>query len=184
MPSAAVSTFRNMKVSELSDGMEIDQVLLVREVERRRRRDGGDYLRLQLGDRTGAVSTMVWEELARGARAWLAPGSRCRCAGRYNRHPRFGPQINLRGLSTPAPGSYALEDLLDGPARSAEQLEADLRELLSTIQDPHLALLLERVFAEGSRSCGRATEGRPRLSTTTRPTATGCWSTAWGWRRR
>ena len=53
-----------MLLNELTDGAEIDQVLLVRESERRQRRDGGDYLRLQLGDRTGAVACMVWEELA------------------------------------------------------------------------------------------------------------------------
>jgi len=43
-----------MLLNELSDGMEVDQVLLVRQAERRQRRDGGDYLRLQLGDRTPA----------------------------------------------------------------------------------------------------------------------------------
>jgi 3'-5' exoribonuclease len=144
-----VTTFKNMKVSELSDGMEIDQVLLVREVERRQRRDGGDYLRLQLGDRTGAVSTMVWEELGEVLEV-ARPGEPVHVRGRYNRHPRFGPQINLRVISAAAPGTYALEDLLDGPARSAEQMEADLRELLGTIQEPHLALLAERVFAVGS----------------------------------
>ena len=58
-----------MLLNELTDGIEIDQVLLVRESERRQRRDGGDYLRLQLGDRTGAVACMVWEELGRGGRA-------------------------------------------------------------------------------------------------------------------
>ncbi len=135
-----------MKVSELTDGMEIDQVLLVRDVERRQRRDGGDYLRLQLGDRTGAVVSMVWEELEE-VQALARPGQPVRVRGRYNRHPRFGPQINLRGLSEPVPGTYALEDLLDGPARSAEQMEADLRELLATVRQPHLACLLARVFA-------------------------------------
>ena len=63
MLSAKVSTFQGVQVSEFTDGTEIDQVLLVRDVERRTRRDGGDYLRLQLGDRTGAVSAMVWEEI-------------------------------------------------------------------------------------------------------------------------
>ncbi len=53
-----------MLVNELTDGVEIDQVLIVREAERRQRRDGGEYLRLQLGDRTGALACMVWEELA------------------------------------------------------------------------------------------------------------------------
>ena len=138
-----------MTVSELTDGAEIDQVLLVREVERRTRRDGGDYLRLQLGDRTGAVATMVWEELTETLQL-ARPGEPVHVRGRYTRHPRFGPQINLRALSPPPPGTYSMEDLLDGPARSVEQMEGDLRELLATIQEPHLRALLERVFGAGS----------------------------------
>jgi 3'-5' exoribonuclease len=149
MPSAVVSTFPGVQVNELTDGLELDQVLLVRDIERRQRRDGGDYLKVQLGDRTGAIGAMVWEDLAQ-VQEILRPGEPIRVQGRYTRHPRFGPQINLRALSPPEPGSYALEDLLDGPARSVEQMEHDLRELLSTIQQPHLRLLLERVLGEGS----------------------------------
>ena len=86
-----------MLVNELTDGVEIDQVLLVREAERRQRRDGGDYLRLLLGDRTGALACMVWDELAE-VEAFAKAGSPVRVRGRYTVHPRFGPQINLRGL--------------------------------------------------------------------------------------
>ena len=138
-----------MLVNEFSDGIEIDQVLLVREAERRQRRDGGEYLRLQLGDRTGAVVAMVWEELA-GIEELARAGAAVHVRGRYTVHPRFGPQINLRGLSEAVPGSYAPEDLLDGPARGVEQMEEEVRELLATIQQPHLRILLERVFGEGS----------------------------------
>jgi 3'-5' exoribonuclease len=140
-----------MLINELSDGMEIDQVLLVRAVERRSRRDGGDYLRLRLGDRSGTVTAMVWEgivEMERVAR----PGAPVRVSGRYTVHPRFGPQINLRLLLEAEPGSFALEDLLDGPARTPEQMEADLRQLIATVSDTHLGALLERVFGEGSES--------------------------------
>jgi 3'-5' exoribonuclease len=138
-----------MLVNEFSDGVEIDQVLLVREAERRQRRDGGEYLRLQLGDRTGAVVSMVWEEL-QGIEQLARAGAAVHVRGRYTVHPRFGPQINLRGLSEAVPGSYAPEDLLDGPARGAEQMEEEVRELLATIQEPHLRILLERVFGEDS----------------------------------
>jgi 3'-5' exoribonuclease len=138
-----------MLVNELSDGIEIDQVLLVRAIERRSRRDGGDYLRLQLGDRTGAVVSMVWEELVEMERL-AAPGAPVHVNGRYTVHPRFGPQINLRSLAPAAPGSFALEDLLDGPPRAPEQMEADLRELIATVQNPHLSTLLECVFGEDS----------------------------------
>ncbi len=138
-----------MLLHELNDGMEIDQVLLVREAERRRRRDGGDYLRLRLGDRTGVVACMVWEELA-GVEELAHSGAPVRVRGRYTVHPRFGPQINLRGLEAAAPGSFDPADLLDGPARDVEQMEGEIRELLETIQEPHLRVLLERVFGEGS----------------------------------
>ena len=138
-----------MLLNELTDGEEIDQVLLVRESERRQRRDGGDYIRLQLSDRTGAVACMVWEELAEIEELARA-GAPVRVRGRYTVHPRFGPQINLRGLEDPAPGSFDAKDLLDGPAREVEQMEREVRELLATIQQPHLRVLLERVFGEDS----------------------------------
>ncbi len=149
VPSAVRTTFQIMLVNELSDGVEIDQVLLVRAIERRSRRDGGDYLRLQLGDRTGAIVSMVWEDLAEIERL-ASPGAPVRVRGRYTVHPRFGPQINLRSLIPAETGSFELEDLLDGPARAPEQMEADLRELIATVRDPHLSALLERVFGEGS----------------------------------
>jgi 3'-5' exoribonuclease len=138
-----------MLVNELSDGTEIDQVLLVRSIERRSRRDGGDYLRLQLGDRTGVVVAMVWEDLVEIERLAL-PGRPVRVGGRYTVHPRFGPQINLRLLTEAEPGSFVPEDLLDGPAREPRQMEADLRELIATVRNPHLSALLERVFGKGS----------------------------------
>jgi 3'-5' exoribonuclease len=138
-----------MLINELGDGAEVDQVLLLRAIERRPRRDGGDYLRLQLGDRTGTVVAMVWEDIAQ-IEALARPGTPLRVLGRYVVHPRFGPQINLRSLSEPKSGSFSMDDLLDGPPRAVEQMEQDLRQLIATVRQPHLSALLGRVFAQGS----------------------------------
>jgi 3'-5' exoribonuclease len=138
-----------MLICELTDGMEVDQVLLVREAERRRRRDGGDYLRLRLGDRTGAVSCMVWDELV-DAEELVRAGEPVRVSGRYIVHPRFGPQINLTRLEAPAPGSFDPADLVNGPARELGHMEAELRELVATVRQPHLRALLGRILGEGS----------------------------------
>ena len=145
-----MTTFNRVLINELTDGMELDQVLLVRQLERRPRRDGGDYLRLLLGDRTGAVPTMVWEGLEQ-AEAVARAGEPVHVRGRYSVHPRFGPQINLRGLDAAVPGSFSPGDLLAGPLREAGQMERDLRELILTVQDPHLRRLLERVLGERSQ---------------------------------
>jgi 3'-5' exoribonuclease len=134
-----------MLIREAIDGSEIDSVLLVREVERRVRRDGGEFLRLTLGDRSGQVTAMVWEDVAE-AEALVAAGRAVHVHGRYAVHPRYGPQIALRRLAAAEPGSYDLDELSDGPARGAAQMEADLRELIATIRQPHLHLLLERLL--------------------------------------
>jgi 3'-5' exoribonuclease len=138
-----------MLVSEFTDGLEVDQVLLVRQVERRQRRGGDEYLRLQFGDRTGAVVSMVWDDLAR-FEGLLQAGEPVHVRGRYVQHPRFGPQINLAGLAHAELGSYSMAELQDGPVRPVEQMEQDLRALLETIQNPHLGILLGRVFNESS----------------------------------
>jgi 3'-5' exoribonuclease len=143
-----------MLLNELSDGMEIDQVLLVRQAERRARRDGGQYLRLHLGDRTGAVVCMVWEDLDEADELARA-GTPVHVCGRYTVHPRFGPQINLRALQAPVPGTFDEDDLRDGPARPVAQMEAEVRELIATVQQPHLRALLAGVFGERSELWAR-----------------------------
>jgi 3'-5' exoribonuclease len=139
-----------MLIRELQDGSELDQVLLVREVERRERRGGsGEYLRLTLADRSGQVVAMVWEEVGEVV-PLLAAGSPVHVLGRYVVHPRYGPQVNLRGLRQAEPGSFDPDDLLDGPQRAPDHMESDLRELIATIQQPMLRTLLERLIGVGA----------------------------------
>jgi len=134
-----------MLVRELVDGQEIDQALLVRRSELRSRRDGGDYLKLSLGDRTGCVSATIGEHVAELAGS-CEPGCVVRVAGRFSVSPRYGPQLDVRALRAAGDDEYALGELLDGPPRSAPGMEADLRELVATVQNPHLRALLDGVF--------------------------------------
>jgi 3'-5' exoribonuclease len=124
-------------------------VLLVRSVETRAKRDGGEYLKLTLADRSGQVTACIWDDVAEVAPLCRA-ATPLRVVGRFSRHPRYGPQVNVRALRQPAPGSFQLADLLDGPPRSADQMESDLRELVATIQQPHLRALLDRLLGDGS----------------------------------
>jgi 3'-5' exoribonuclease len=138
-----------MQVREFSDSCEIAQVLLVREVELRRKRDGSAYLRLALGDRTGSLPAMIWEDIE-PAQELCRTGEPVHVTGRYEVSPRWGGQLSVSTLRRPQPDEYELGELEDGPARNAEQMETDLRELLRTVQNPHLRRLLALVFNEGS----------------------------------
>jgi 3'-5' exoribonuclease len=154
VPSGRAVTFPAMQVREFEHGQEIDQVLLVRDAEVRPRRSGGDVLRLTLGDRTGGVTAMVLEDVAEAA-ARCERGTAVHVTGRFELHPRWGAQIALRSVAPAEPGTYDPAGLHDGPPRSAEAMEQDLRELVATVQDPHLRRLLDAVFGEGTETWER-----------------------------
>jgi 3'-5' exoribonuclease len=138
-----------MFLRDLQDGGQLDGVLVVREAELRAKRDGGEYLRLTLCDRTGAVPANVWDDVAAVAQV-ATVGAVVRVSGRLQVSPRYGAELKLCALCAAEPGTYDEADLLDGPPRSAAQMEADLRELVATVQDRDLRRLLELVFGEGS----------------------------------
>jgi 3'-5' exoribonuclease len=146
-----------MKVREFADGSEIAQALLVRDVEVRTRRDGGEYLKLTLGDRTGSVPAMVWDAVS-AAREICCPGEVVHATGRFSVHPRFGPQLAVQQVRAAVAEEYRADDLMDGPTRAPGQMEIELRELIATVQNPHLRRLLGLIFGEGTPTWARYRE--------------------------
>jgi 3'-5' exoribonuclease len=138
-----------MFVREFVDGQEIDQVLLVREHELRSRRDGSEYLKLSLGDRTGVVAAVV-NDGARELAPVCAAGTCVRVAGRYELHPRYGAQITLHRLRLAESHECDLDELLDGPPRPVEGMEAALRDLVDQVRSRHLRALLDRILGPHS----------------------------------
>ena len=134
-----------------TDGQELDCVLLVRGRELRKGRDGGDYLRLTLGDRSGVLSAIVRDGVADLA-AVCENGAAVRVQGSYSVHPHHGPEVAIRALRAARAEEIDYGALLDGPPRDAAQMEADLRDLIATVQNPHLRALLDAVLGPGSDS--------------------------------
>ena len=119
-----------MVVHQLIDGQEVEGILLVRGCE-----GHGDELRLTLGDRTGTVHATVRDDLS----ALCEPGAAVHVSGRFE-----AGALEVRALRPAEDPDWAA--LLDGPHRSPAQMEADLRDLVATIQNPHLRDLLGAVL--------------------------------------
>ena len=117
------------------------------EAESRRRRDGSEYFKLAVGDRTGAVPAVLGDE---AQRELCVVGDALHVTGQFTRDPRYGGQIVVSRLRAAAAGEYDPADLQDGPPRPVEQLEADLRSLIDTVQDPWLRSLLDGLLGEGT----------------------------------
>jgi 3'-5' exoribonuclease len=139
-----------MQVRDFADGTWIDQVLLVRSAELRRRRDGDEFLTFALADRTGKVIAVMTGGELPDIREQCPAGTAARVAGRFAVHERFGPQLTVESIRPAETHEFDGDALIDGPVRSAAQMEADLRELLATIHNSHLRRLLDVLVGEGS----------------------------------
>ena len=148
-PVATDSAVRRA-IRELAEGDAVAAAYVVRERDRRTRRNGDDFLRLILADRSGSVEAVVWEEVD-ACFACTAPGTVVFIEGRFSVHPQYGAKVTIRSIRTAADHEYSEDDLAEGPPVSVEVLEQDLRQLLETIQNPQLRALLDRIFAPESR---------------------------------
>jgi 3'-5' exoribonuclease len=148
---------RCVSLRELSDGDEVAGAFVVRERERRQKRNGEHYLRVVLADKTGTVPAVAWEGVAECFEV-CAPGSIVLVTGSFSIHPQFGRQIKLAAVRAAGPGEYDAEQLAEGPGRSVELLEADLRELIATVQNRSLRTLLECFFGQETKRWTRFRE--------------------------
>ncbi|HET7177754.1 MAG TPA: HD domain-containing protein [Solirubrobacterales bacterium] len=139
----------HVPLRELEDGQRVQGVYAVRERELRRKRNGEPWLRLALGDASGSVEAVSWEE-AEARYALAATGAALFVSGIFEVSDRWGSKIKLAELREAAPDEYRPEDLAPESGVSLDRLESDLRELLATVQEPQLGELLDRFFGERS----------------------------------
>jgi 3'-5' exoribonuclease len=144
-------------VSDLADGDAVSGVFAVRERELRQRRDGGEWLRLVISDRTGSMEAVAWDGVGECFEA-AQPGTVVQLSGRFGVHPRYGPKVTIEAIRPAREGEYHPGEIAEGPPVGVERLESDLRELIATVQHPHLRRLLERFFGDRSALWARFRE--------------------------
>ncbi len=130
-------------IGDLADGDQVAAVFAVRERARMSRRNGEDFLKLVIGDKTGSIEAVAWEEVD-ALFELTAPGAVVQVEGPFAVHPQYGAKVTIRTLRTARPEEYEETDLVAGSPVPIERLESNLRDLLDTIQDGQLWQLLDR----------------------------------------
>ncbi len=137
------------ELATLSDGERIEGCYIVRDRSRRPTKRGGEWLALKLGDRSATIDAKSWDDV--GARFAVAePGTVVRVRGRFESSPRWGDALIIDSLAAADEGEYELGDLLASSPLPLERMEADLADLLATIQNHDLRTLLARFFDPAS----------------------------------
>jgi 3'-5' exoribonuclease len=129
------------RIGELKAGDSVDQLFMVQSKDLRRTASGSMYVACQLSDRTGAMDARWWQatEAAFGA----MPGHGfARVKGRVQSH-RGVLQLHIESLEAVAEGDAALADFWPTSARDPEEMWAELRSLLSSVENAHLRRLVD-----------------------------------------
>ncbi|MEA2419278.1 MAG: 3-5 exoribonuclease [Thermoleophilaceae bacterium] len=132
-------------VRDLVDGQEVDAIFVVRARNRRQKRNGEPFLKLQLGDATGSVEGVVWDDVSELDQV-CDSGAIVRVLGRYSIDERYGGGITIRRMRAAQEGEYETADLAEAPPIPYRQMAADLQSLVETVQRRHLRELLDRLI--------------------------------------
>ena len=128
-------------VSELGTEQTITSFFLVNEKEIRNSRAGKSYLRLDLGDRSGTIEAVMWDQFETSAKE-IGRGDLIKVIARVESY-RNKLQLTLQQLRIAKPEEVDLADFLPHTKEDIGKLWAQLLEYANSIENPWLAKLVE-----------------------------------------
>src|SRR6201995_2196320 len=153
-PVEAVTETARVAIRDLEDGQRGRGVYAVRGRELRRKKNGDPWLKMTVGDATGATEAVCWDD-AEVRYALCGTGTPVHVSGIFETSEKWGSKIKISELRAAEESEYELNDLAVPSEVSVEHLESGLRELLDTIQNLELRDLLDRFFAPDCETWAR-----------------------------
>jgi len=133
-------------VTDLSTEQSITSFFLVHEKEIRNTRAGKSYLRLELGDRSGAIEAVMWDQFEAAAKD-ISRDDIVKVQARVEIY-RNKPQLSLQNLRRAKPEEVDLADFLPHTKEDVGKLWAQLLEYANSIANPWLKKLVNGILTD------------------------------------
>ena len=133
-------------VSDLGTEQTITTFFLVQEKEIRNTRAGKSFLRLSLGDRSGTIEAVMWDQFEAPAKD-IARDDIVKVNGRVEIY-KNKPQLTLQQLRLAKPEEVDLADYLPHTKEDVGKLWAQLVEYANSIQNPWLRKLVGGILGD------------------------------------
>ncbi len=132
-------------VKDLKAGSDLDELYAVRSADVRQRRGGGPYLAAVLGDRTGEVAALAWQNVDR-LRTVFEPGTVVAVKGQVQRYNQQ-LQVVVRSAAPVAENMVEEDAFVRSSSLDPGVLWQQLTEHIEAIGDADLRQLMFRIFS-------------------------------------
>jgi 3'-5' exoribonuclease len=133
-------------VTDLNSEQSITTFFLVHEKEIRSTREGKQYLRLELGDRSGTIEARMWDQFELAAKD-ISRDDFVKVNARVEIY-RNKPQLSLQQLRLAKPEEVDLADFLAHTKADVGKLYAHLLEYAGSIGNPWLKKLVTGIISD------------------------------------
>jgi 3'-5' exoribonuclease len=146
-------------VRDLIADQQVDSPFLVRQLERRKKKNGEDYLGLVLADRTGEIRGVLWDGVQQALEE-ISQGDYAHVTGVVGLF-QDQPQLRVERIRRIDPSRVDEADFIASTSQDVERMWKDLTEAIALIKQPKLRELLDNLlgdagFAERFRRCPAA----------------------------
>lgn len=148
-------------IDELADGDDVVACYVVHECRKLQTKANQPYLRLVLGDRTGSIEAVAWDDAERWE-ALCAPKAVVGVRGKVSLYQER-PQLRIASVEALRTGPSDLEHLLPASKRDRTLMERELDAHIASTKDAGLRALLRRCLGRESAT-GQAFREHPAAS--------------------
>ncbi len=140
-------------VEELSAGMQVDSVFLVRDKNLATTKNGNPFLNLNLIDRTGKIAAKVWEKrddpgYVERASESFGKNDFVRVSGRVDTYME-NIQLIVESIGLVVTGDVTLSDFIPTGDRNPEEMVKELMKINEDIKNPYIKKLLSAFLTDG-----------------------------------
>lgn len=133
-------------IESFYDGMRVSGVFLAKTKNTALTKNGKEYLNVVLQDRTGQIDAKVWDPNSPGIAEFEAMDY-VSIEGNVTVYNGVN-QLSIKCLRVAEEGSFDPGDCLPVSKRQPTEMIGELEAMISSVQEPHLKKMLEKLFIE------------------------------------
>lgn len=139
---------KTLFVKDLKPGNEVTECFVLRKKEIKEKSDGEKFLKLELGDRTGRIEGVVWDNPEQ-IYGQAQTGEIVKIKGWVSTYKET-PQLKVERLRKAKEEEIDLSDFLPTSERDLDSLYEEFKKVVSTIENRYLRGLLELLLEDST----------------------------------